>query len=109
MSTCIRRALRPVQKATSASALISPPGASIRAAGLALYSALRAAASPLMIAFFHCSRGAKGTLDAPAELEAIWPQETEMIFPTVNRMKMQMTVRGGRHFMNFSLCEIAQN
>jgi len=73
---------------------------SIRAAGLVLYSAFRAAESPLMIALFHCSRAAKGALDAPG---IAVPQERLLLahaphrgarLPGGLRLLLQVRVRG---------------
>src|ERR1700722_1765494 len=53
------RAFRAVQNFASPSASVLAPSASISAGGSELYSALSAAGSPAMTAFFHCSSGAK--------------------------------------------------
>ena len=63
--TC--RAFRPVQKATSASGVLSPATVITRGAGVLLYIDLSREAFPLMTAAFHWSSGAKVVLEGELE------------------------------------------
>src|SRR5271157_2417720 len=92
MSNLMRRALRPVQNATSESALALPAGVTIWAGGLELYRALRATALPLVIAFFHCSNGGKTGLDFPAGL-AVWQKQPGTIVASASKIQVRSAIR----------------
>src|SRR5208283_1833727 len=92
MSNFMRRTLRPVQKATSESALVSPAGVMIRAGGLPLYSAFRAAALLPITAFFHSCKGGKAPSDFPVGV-AVWPKQQGSSVASVSAMQLRITIR----------------
>src|SRR5208283_2240116 len=91
-SNLMRRALRPVQNATSESALVPPAGVTIWAGGLELYRALRITTLPLMIAFFHCSRGGKTVLGFPARVD-VCPKQQAKAVATTSKIQVRSAIR----------------
>src|SRR5271166_2911007 len=92
MSNLMRRALRPIQNATSESALFWPAGVTIWAGGLELYRALRPAGFPLTTAFFHCSNGGKTGLDSPAGL-ALWQKQPGTDVVSASKRQVRSAIR----------------
>src|SRR5271165_1936610 len=93
MSNLIRRALRPVQKAASESAVLWPAAVATWTGGLVLYSAFTAAGLPLITAHFHCSSGAKSAADFPAGEDACAKQRGRSV-AIANKMKVRSAIRG---------------
>src|SRR5271157_1909615 len=88
----MRRTFRPVQKATSESALVSPAGVAIWAAGLELYSAFRAEALPPITAFFHCCSGGKAGSDFPAGVY-VCPKQQENSVANTSKIQVRSAIR----------------